>query len=328
MGIGPQQACSGHLREPLLGVSPIYRQFLAGGPEQFRLPPGSAAWLLGGGVVLLAVQLVIAAAAGSADWATPLCRAATATLTALLTAALASRWLGRRVGGLAGLIYLSSLHVIASPWLHAADLPLSAAVTVAIGAFALANVPGRLPPLDLRRTRLAFYAAAGIATLLAGAIGPALIFSACLAYLLSVQDRRSVRFLADPWAIGLFLLLVAPRLMLPTWQNVWGQSPGFTSGMATTWALRPEILGLLGAAALPWTPLALLAVAAGVHQGHDATPVWRLFGCWILAPLMLGIAGALGEMPPLGTLLPPLAILAASGLCGTVWWWRKKGTKG
>jgi 4-amino-4-deoxy-L-arabinose transferase-like glycosyltransferase len=270
--------------------------------------------------------MAVSAGGGHVELAAALRYAALATATAAMTAGLTAHWLGGRTGMLAGLIYWTSLHVL--PWNSAAavDMPLSAAVAAAMGAFALANVPGRLASINRRWNRLAFYTAAGISVLLSGAVGPVLIFGSCLAYLALMQDPRGMRFLADPWGIGVFWKLIAVRVV---WAVASHDASACLPGeMARAWALRPEVLAPLAAAALPWTPLALLTAVLGIRQGHDATPIWRFLGCWILVPLLLAILGLGGDAPPVGALLPPLAAIAAAGLGGALCWCRRCGRIG
>ena len=101
---------------------------------------------------------------------------ALATVAALLIAALAARWLGSRLGTTAGVAQLTCLHVLAGR-ATAAEMLLGITVTAAMGAFALANVPGRLPLVRRPCTPWAFYAAAGLSFGLAGPAGTAMILA-------------------------------------------------------------------------------------------------------------------------------------------------------
>jgi 4-amino-4-deoxy-L-arabinose transferase-like glycosyltransferase len=291
-----------------------------------RLTLKATAGVLGGGLVLLGIRAATLAFGSQIAWAATLRTAAAAMLTAVLSAALAARWLGGRVGLLTGLIYLTTRHVIMPTPAAAADMPLSAAVAAAMAAFALANVPGRLPLIDREATRWAFYTAVGFSVVLSGAVGPLLIFAGCLALLLLTEDRNGLRFLADRGGIALLLLLIAFRLVwAAAWQDVAAQSQCLPGGLSWPWTLRLDVLTALAGAAMPWTPLALATVVLGVWQGHDATAVWRFFACWILGPLLLAVLGVLGQGAVLGALLPPLAAVSAAGLCGLTCWCRHRG---
>jgi len=315
-----------------LSSHPVYRRLLAGGPEPLRLSLPAAALVIGCGLMLAAVRTIMSVPTGQI--AAGLLGLLPATLlTALLIAALSARWLGNRLGALSGLVYLSTLYALQVPPAAAADVLFTGLIAAAMGAFALANVPGRLPLVDRQWPAWVFYAAAGASVWLAGAGGPILIFAAGVLFLLINTDSRGARFLANTYGIALFVLLIAARLAQAACQNDWTNPLCSWHDEFPLRVMPLEVLGALGVAALPWTPLAVLASAVGLRRGHYATPLWRFFGCWILAFLAVASLGVMGIQPPLGAVLPPLAAIGAAGLAGSVlaarrWMGRLRGLCG
>ncbi len=293
-------------------------RFLAGGPDGLRLSLSSAAVVVGGGAAWLLIASAVLVfgdmAPSPVRWPSVLA----AILAALLIAALVARWLGNRLGVLVGLVQLTSMYALGSVHRGPAEMLFCAAVTAAMGLFALGNVPGRLPLVDRRATRWAFYAAVGGTLLLAGPIGPAFVLAGCVPFLILCADSRGIRFLADPLGITLCALLMGLTMALPGGLP----SPGVSAFRLSADVLGPRtsfsgLLGLMAWGSLPWTPLAALAVVVGLRQGHSTTPIWRFFGCWLLGPLtLMGVVGRFGYAAYFGALLPPLAAMGAVGLSG------------
>lgn len=301
------------------GTPPVYRRFLAGGAELLRLSLAATAVVVGAGVILLAAGEVISVHRGPAGPATGWPAVAAATLAAWLTAAVSARWLGSRLGALAGLVQLTGVGVLAPRDGAAVEILFCAVVSAAMGAFALANVPGRLPVVHRRWTGWAFYAAAGVSFVLGGPLGPAFILTGCVLFLALSADSRGPRFFASPVGIALFALIVGVRVLQPWgWTGVW-VLPSAAAEQATGPAMSlPAALGSVAVAGLPWTPLTVLAVAIGLRRGHYATPVWRFFACWALGPLVLAAVGVLRSPSQLAPVWPPLAVMGAAGL-SSVW---------
>ena len=130
--------------------------------------------------------------------------------------------------------------------------------------------------------------------------------------------------MACPTGIAVFLLIVGVRLAAPeALQGAWAPPSGIAEGGPGPATSLPVMLRWLAVAALPWTPLAVLAAGIGLRQGHYATPVWRFFGCWVLGSLALAAVGAFRSPSQLGPLLPPLAVMGAAGLSGLLVWCRR-----
>ena len=294
---------------------PVYRHLLSGAPDAFRPSLRATLWLAGCGAALLAAALF-----GQRDGAARLPWVLATLGAALLLATLATRWLGRRVGWLSGLVYLSSAGTLVPSPSAGADALLALCVTAAFGAFGLANAAGRLPLRDGPWVARAFYAAAGLATLLAGPACALAVLGACLLLLGLNEDSRGLRFLGSPSGLWIFVLLAAAApaalgLAQPgAWDARWQWLCAWTRGGAGQGASLADLLRGLGLATLPWTPFAVTAMAVGLWRGHAATPAWRLFGAWALVPLVVMAVGAFDAAPRLAVVLPPLAVMAAAGL--------------
>ncbi len=256
----------------------------------------------------------------SAPWGL-LLEAALAVAAALTVAGLAARWLADRVGALAGVVLAGCLYDLwGRPGLGERLAQL--AVLAAMSAFALANVPGRLPPHGDRRLRLAFFGCAGVGLWLAGPAATLAVGAACVLYLLVSSDGRGGRFLVDPlgllvlgccvgiWAAGRagwFGPVVPPEAATPLIAQ---------RGPSTPWARLPQGAVWLGWATLPFSPLIVGAVVIGVRDGHHASLFWRLVACWTAVPVVLAVVLPSGANHALSWALPPLAIIGGAGLQG------------
>jgi hypothetical protein len=297
---------------------PIYWRFLLGGTQQLRLSRAAVTLLVIAGALLIPLGGLVTKLGGFD--ATLLCRRPLPLLIALPLAALMARWLGGRLAMLAGLVYLSSMPSLALAVPPAAaqspiETPFCLAMLAAMALFALANVPGRLPLVAHVWTPGAFYSAVGVSLWLGGPAGPLLILATCVLYVTVSLDSRAVRFLTDPRGIAVLVACIAIDLGLAAWwPEARGQlfrTPGVAPGLKL---LLPQVIGTLLLTGLPWTPLAAMAVALGIRRGHYATGIWRLLGCWLVAPAGLAMIGVLGDPPRLAVLLVPLSVFGAAGL--------------
>lgn len=236
---------------------------------------------------------------------------------ALFVAALAARWHGDRVGRLTGLIGLTTFYALFQGRLAEADMPLCAAVSGAMLALAIGTI-GR--DRSTWSTRLAFFAAAGLSTLIKGPIGLALIGGA--AGLFAIIERRWAvwRFLLDPagWAIMIALSLAwpiaayraDPSLLTALRVHNVDRFTGAYEGGNGTFFYAYVIPGLL----LPWTPMAFGGLIAGWRDRARPTALWRLMACWMIVGLALISASAWKHKHYPIPLLPPMSIAAAYGL--------------
>ena len=256
-----------------------------------------------------------------AEWAARLPSTLSAVVVALAVAGLAARWHGDRVGLLAGLVQLTSIYMLMHARLAEADMPLCAAVTVAMAALARGAAgwdPGDHVPIGWILT---FFGASGIAFLAKGPIGPALIASG--AGLFAIVERRGApwRLLLDPfgWALMLLLILVWPLAAIvrePGLPEVWWRHNADRFGGGLDGGVRGPAFYLYTAAwlALPWTPVALAGFVAGIRSNRAPGPFWRLLGCWLLGGSALLTFSAWKHKHYIIPCLPPLSIWAAFGL--------------
>jgi hypothetical protein len=290
--------------------TPAFPRFLAGGPDQLRLSQSSLTLLLGCAVAVTA--LLEAAGLGHVGaWPVRLLGAGGDVVAAVMTAAIAARWLGNRLAVAAGVIQLTALWVLGLPlaalW---SDHWIVALTAVVMAAFAWANVSGRLPLAGNVPCAAAFYLGAGSMLIFCGWGELAAILFACLVYLLLNQDGRAFHFVSHPLGLGALAVLTGCTIWLD-WSN---PPPLVPAG----W--RP--LAAAAVAMLPWLPLGAAAVAVGCWRGHYATPFWQLVACWLLSPLAFAALGLLNERLTLAMTSAPLSILAAAGLDDTVAWCR------
>ena len=143
-----------------------------------------------------------------AEWAARLPANLSAVAVALTVASLSARWLGDRVGLLAGLVQMTCIYTLMQARLAEADMPLCAAVTVAMASLAR-GAAGRLPgdrvPIGWT---LAFFGASGVAFLAKGPIGPALIAAGAGLFAIVERRRAPWRLLLDPFGWALLLILI------------------------------------------------------------------------------------------------------------------------
>ena len=302
---------------------PLFPRFLAGGPQELRLAPASVALLIGCGVVLQV------ASSRFWGWQTPdgwLVRSELAVaiiVGALLTALLATRWLGKPLGLAAGLLQLTCLYALGWPTeLKPVESLVTVLVTAAMTLFARANIPGRLPVDTRLRMPVLFYGCAAGPLLLCRGWGElAGILLACLIHLLLNQDGRAFRFLLHPLGLGVAAMFSVYSLWL---QHVGPPLPTAWPTAVPGWRwLATQAVGMF-----PWWPLCLVAVVAGCRRGDYATAFWRFAACWSLAPLVLAAAGLLGDRSALAMTCGPLSIFAAAGLFVAVRWWRGSARHG
>jgi len=301
----------------------VHRQLLTGGVHNLKLSLTSVSILIGCAAIVLFIELATTHVNGN-DWATTVSSVGMCILTAFMIAAMATRWLGDRLGTLAGLLHMTGLHAVL------ADLPpsytiLGAVTTIAMAFFALANVQGRFPLASSKWTGWTFYLAIGVSFLLGGPEGAASVVSGCVLFILVNQDTKTLGFFVNGWGLATLALLivawwVAGQPAFPaTWNGNWtsiicrsGQLSDVASPTLVTLCEMPILF-------LPWTPFAIVALSVGVAGGHYATPYWRFLGCWIVG---VYAAGLLTDRPLTTAILPPMAVIGAGGLLQYLRWSR------
>ncbi len=295
---------------------PVFRRYLAGGSDTLGLSAPAGVVVAAVGIMLPELTMALSIFRGTAPTAMSWPAAPIATATALLLAAIVARWLGSRLGATAGLTLLTSADFLMPGRDAWSDLAFCLVVTAALGAVALGIAAGRLPTIERRWPRWIFYSATGVALLLVGPVGPALIGAVCVLFLLVSGDPRAARFFFDPVGLGLLGLCgVVWMFWMPA-----VVSSGTVEGAVSFAALIDQI----AVAGLPWTPVALLALVVGLRQGHYATPIWRLIGCWLIGPPVVALLISIPPKTVIVTVLPPLAVLGAAGLSSLAIWHRRR----
>lgn len=297
---------------------------LAGVPRTAK-PPGMM-WLIALSIYLFR---------SSSEFVARLPSALAGLAVALMMAHLTARWMGRRLGLLAGLLQLTFLYTLIQAKLAEADMCLVAAVCAALCAMAVGVIDSPKGLANTRKTRETFWIAAGISFLLKGPIGPLFIFLGVLTFTLARRwgrngrrDWRVLGFLADPVGIFIFIILAAtwPALALlmdPAILHDWNSE---AIGTATGKFGSDPIYFYLGSVPLmllPWTPLVIIGLCRGPNPDlagpigvqADRAMFWRFLLCWFVPGIVFLTVGMKMKsdhysMP----VLPPLTVAAAMGL--------------
>jgi 4-amino-4-deoxy-L-arabinose transferase-like glycosyltransferase len=288
---------------------------IAGVP--FLDKPPATAWL---------VSLAMTVFQSHSEWVVRLPSAFAGVLSALAIAGLAARFLGPRIGIIAGLMQATTYYVLQFGRLAESDMPLVAAVTAAMCLFALAAVESPAGRRTDRWLPWAFHAATGAAFIVKGPIALVFIGGACLAYLLVERDRQVLRFCLHPGGLTLLLLLVlawpvAAYLRYPPIFDAWllhnlGRFSGELGRSRPIWFY----LTAVPVATLPWSPFAILAAWRLGKQSGALAPIWRFSLCWLAPGLLFLSASAFKSRHYAAPLLPPLTMLAAVGLNDFLQW--------
>jgi 4-amino-4-deoxy-L-arabinose transferase-like glycosyltransferase len=228
------------------------------GVPRLNKPPGMY-WLIAGSMAIFQSR---------AEWVARLPAALAGILLSLVVARLAARWLGDFIGLIAGLMQASSVYILMQARLGEADMPMAAAVAIAMAAFATAEA---LPQHPGRQRRwllaLIFGLSAGASLELKGP-GLAFIFAGCVVWILATRRWQSFRFLFHPLAL-LVLTLTAgawplaiylrdPNILRVWWHETFGRFSG-EFGPPEPWhTYFVNVPWLL----LPWWPYAIVAVIA------------------------------------------------------------------
>jgi 4-amino-4-deoxy-L-arabinose transferase-like glycosyltransferase len=254
-----------------------------------------------------------------------------AIITALITAGLAARWFGRRVGVSAGLMLLTSYFVLQLARLAECDMLLTAVVCGAMACFAIANVDSPLGRVEARWPNWLFYLCAAASYLIKGFIGPLFIFSGCGLYALLQCDRRVWRFLLHGPGILLFLAssvgwmfaayLVFPQIVGDQIWHHFNRFRGDLGGEQPPFFYAYAVLLII----LPWTPLVVASILAGLRKGAWRDPFWRFAGCWFAPGMAVLILSACQSKHYAAPLMPPLVVAGAIGLLAYFEWRQRSG---
>jgi len=256
-----------------------------------------------------------------AEWVCRLPSVLAALATALLIAALAARWHGRRVGLVAGLVQLSAFYVLMQARLAETDMLLCLTVTAALAAFAVGCVDPSATGRGARAAVWGFYAAVGLSALTKSLIGLGLIAGGCGAYILIQRDWRALRRLVSPvgWAILAALVLpwpIAAGLRYPGIVDDWHRDTfrRFAGGFLGTGKPWAFYLYMIPALLLPWTLWLPAAVRAGRRDRLWQARPWRLLAAWVVAGTVLLTVSRCKFKHYAIPILPPLSVLIGYAL--------------
>lgn len=254
-----------------------------------------------------------------------------AIVTALITAGLGARWFGRRVGVAAGLMLLTSYFVLQLARLAECDMLLTAAVCGAMACFAIANVDSPQGRVTARWPNWLFYLCASASYLIKGFIGPLFIFSGCGLYALLQWDRRVWRFLVHVPGILMFLAssvgwmfaayLVCPQIVGDQIWHHFNRFRGDLGGEQPPFFYTYAVLLII----LPWTPLVVASVIAGLRKRAWRVPFWRFAACWVTPGMAVLILSACQSKHYAAPLMPPLVVAGAIGLLAYFEWRQQSG---
>jgi len=284
---------------------------IAGVPSTHK--PPMTHWLIALSMTLLG---------SDAEWVVRLPAVVAAIVLALNVGWLAARWFGNRVGLVAGLIQLTTVYTLQWARLAECDMILCAGVMAAMSCFAVANIEG---PHGLKsdcRWVWGFYAATAFAFLTKGLAGPVFIFGGTITYFLVSQNVRGLKWFLSPIGLSILILPVAgwyaaaiytyPQFLDDQMMHHFARFQGEMGGGKSIFYYFYNIPALV----LPWTPLAMMAIVAGLRRGHYATPFWRFVACWFLVGIGVLMMSHFKSKHYAAPLLPPISIVAALGLLG------------
>lgn len=285
------------------------------GAPCLHYPPGNA-WC---------IAAVMAITGSTGEAAVRSVAVLSALASALVIAAMAARWLGRRIGLLAGLIQVTSLYVLQWGRLAESDMLLTALVAAAMASLAWATVDGPTGRCESRWPAWCFYLAITGAFFVKALLGLAFIGGACVAWLLVSRNTKVLRFALFVPGMVLFLLC-ALSWALAAYQ----QCPEYLTTQIRTHFGRfsgqiEDSKGLLFyfywylLEAAPWTPLAIYAAVRLVRERQYRQPIWQFLACWVVPGFTLMLASHFKSKQYVASLVTPMAILSAVGLADLVW---------
>ncbi|HEX4132346.1 MAG TPA: glycosyltransferase family 39 protein [Pirellulales bacterium] len=254
-----------------------------------------------------------------AEWVVRLPSVLASVITALILAGLVARWLGNDLAIFAGLVHLTTVHVMQQARLAESDTLLTVVVAAAIAVFAVANVDSPRGRPTHRWLPWLFYALVGLSFLAKLTAGPVFILGACGGFVLLQRQWRGLKFLLDP--IG---IIVAGAIMLgwlvPLSQRYWPaidslvmHSFGRFQGAMGTHDYPFSYLYQVPMLMLPWTPVVIGGVIRAAYLGRFREPFWRLMACWFVVGMIVLQASSFKSKHYTIPLLAPLALLGAYG---------------
>ncbi len=323
LGVG--LGSSGRLTYHEAFVAQAAREMVAGG--DFLVPTiDGRPWLEKPPLAFWLAALSGRVAGEVSEFAARVPSAVAGTLLALGVATFAARRFGPTVGGLAGLVQVTTAWTILRGRLAEADIVLACLVTWTLVAFDRLRTegPGPVAP-PAPAWRWAFFGALGASALVKGlGFGAALVLSSAAVVLAWDRDRRAIRGMirdGKGWALAAVLALTWPALAAlrhPEAVSLWtlhvtdrlaSRPEHFIGG--PWWQYGPAVL-LQG---LPWTPMALVGARGSLRRARaDRGGPDRLLWAWAVVPVLVLSTATVKNAHYAIHALPPWSIWAALGL--------------
>ncbi len=258
---------------------------------------------------------------GHNEWAARLVTAASAALALMFVYLLGARAFSRERGLMAAAMTASMLLYVFMGQLITLDMALACFLTIAVAAFALAQLDRDVAPARTRNWMLLCWTAMAAATLTKGLIGIAIPGAVLVLYTLWQRDFAAWRHLHLGKGLALFLLLVLPWFVL-----VERAQPGaldflivrehfqrYLTKMHDRYQPWWYFLAILAAGSLPWLPQVGRALGLGWRRTAPAGRFDVSRVLWVSAAFTL-LFFSLSDSklaPYIVPVLPPLALLAS-----------------
>ena len=259
---------------------------------------------------------------GHGEWAARLVTAGSAALALVFVYLLGARAFSRERGLMAAAMTASMLLYVFMGQLITLDMALGCCLTIAVSAFALAQLERDSAPRRTRNWMLVCWAAMAAATLTKGLIGIAIPGAVLVLYTLWQRDFAAWRHLHLGKGLALYLLLVVPWFVL-----VERAQPGALDFLIVREHFQRYLtrihdryqpwwyfLAILAAGSLPWLPQVARACGLGWRASapRGRFDVARVL--WVSAAFTM-VFFSLSDSklaPYIVPVLPPLALLASA----------------
>lgn len=254
------------------------------------------------------------------EWVVRLPSSLATLLTALMIAATAARWFGRRVGILAGLIQLTCYYMLQMATLAESDMLLICSVTASLCFFAWVKIDSPVGRLEGRWTPWVFQFLIGLCFMIKGPVGVIFIAMSCCCYMLLRRQWSLLKFFFHPGGLLVFALMTLPYPLFAGWRyppimeewlvHNYGRFRGELSQMQAT---EPMLFYfyMLPMVLLPWLPCAFIALMD--RQLWKQPIIWWSL-CWLIPGMLFLSASAWKWKHYLSPLLPGLTLILAIGL--------------
>ncbi|MBC7783911.1 MAG: glycosyltransferase family 39 protein [Burkholderiales bacterium] len=304
-------------REMLEAGAPWSIQTFAGQPRTDK--PPTMSWL-----IALSMKLFDS----RSEFVCRLPAALAGIVAAHATAVIATRLLSSAAGLLAGLITLTTVWLQTQARLSEADMPLVAAVTIAMAA--LLQPAGTDAPhaskWQITRYSVLFYGATGFGFLLKG-VAPMITIPAAIIYAVWARDAWARRVLTNPFGIIVLISLLIiwpiaaylthPPIIHAWYMHLFGRATGELQGKDEL-TLISYVVGLafyfwtIPYLILPATPAAVIGVWKSGRRWRDSRAAMFLIA-WVTPFLIVLMLSAWKHKHYAFPLMPAFSVLAAYG---------------